>query len=706
MRWVIIMNKKTIFNFKQYVQGLLKFKLPGIIFTLLVLVSSVFNPVSSIMSVKNSMALGYYAYVPDLISYIDSNSYMILIIIVYTPIIAFMSWKFLNKRNSSDFYHALPYTRKCTYISTVAAAVTWIIIPILINAAVSMIIYNIFSDYFIINVTSVLTGVMAVFAASLLCYASITIACTVTGNVLSNVCVSGLIIFLPRFVTFLTAYTLKYVFPFLDMNRIMPVFDTRYNVLVGTLLSSIGIYNFADIYSNIPSIIYTLVVAIAYLIIGGIAFSVRKSETAGYGASGKVIGFVIRMAVGYTISVIGVVNYIRSIGDGNIQNSIFNLAVTFLIAGLVVMIYQSIIDKSVKGFLKSITSVIAVYVLSFITLFIMNIATENLKENRLNVDDISYVTIPQVQRYYRDDVEDYYSRCLENMKITDKQIINIICDAYNKSVDRYENNSSFYYYGEGYVVGIKQNGHIIYRTVYLNNGNTNSYDKITDILCSKDEYKENLKKLPEAKDVSIHINSSDKTFSREEYVNIYNTFKEELNKIDAKTWYQEVLQYNNYNCLNVKFFYDGVAVSARLPLNMMPETMKLLYNGLNEKSYESDNIAEVSNALNVIGTKKGADTTQIDISRYDYNKRSWVYYRNDSLKEDAVTGSKEESGAIETELMSKESLDKLKRQVSDKEMLQDIDKNKTLIRIKYTKYENNDIYNGMQMEDIYLYYQQ
>ncbi len=706
MRWVIIMNKKTIFNFKQYVQGLLKFKLPGIIFTLLVLVSSVFNPVSSIMSVKNSMALGYYAYVPDLISYIDSNSYMILIIIVYTPIIAFMSWKFLNKRNSSDFYHALPYTRKCTYISTVAAAVTWIIIPILINAAVSMIIYNIFSDYFIINVTSVLTGVMAVFAASLLCYASITIACTVTGNVLSNVCVSGLIIFLPRFVTFLTAYTLKYVFPFLDMNRIMPVFDTRYNVLVGTLLSSIGIYNFADIYSNIPSIIYTLVVAIAYLIIGGIAFSVRKSETAGYGASGKVIGFVIRMAVGYTISVIGVVNYIRSIGDGNIQNSIFNLAVTFLIAGLVVMIYQSIIDKSVKGFLKSITSVIAVYVLSFITLFIMNIATENLKENRLNVDDISYVTISQVQRYYRDDVEDYYSRCLENMKITDKQIINIICDAYNKSVDRYENNSSFYYYGEGYVVGIKQNGHIIYRTVYLNNGNTNSYDKITDILCSKDEYKENLKKLPEAKDVSIHINSSDKTFSREEYVNIYNTFKEELNKIDAKTWYQEVLQYNNYNCLNVKFFYDGVAVSARLPLNMMPETMKLLYNGLNEKSYESDNIAEVSNALNVIGTKKGADTTQIDISRYDYNKRSWVYYRNDSLKEDAVTGSKEESGAIETELMSKESLDKLKRQVSDKEMLQDIDKNKTLIRIKYTKYENNDIYNGMQMEDIYLYYQQ
>ncbi len=706
MRWVIIMNKKTIFNFKQYVQGLLKFKLPGIIFTLLVLASSVFNPVSSIMSVKNSMALGYYAYVPDLISYIDSNSYMILIIIVYTPIIAFMSWKFLNKRNSSDFYHALPYTRKCTYISTVAAAVTWIIIPILINAAVSMIIYNIFSDYFIINVTSVLTGVMAVFAASLLCYASITIACTVTGNVLSNVCVSGLIIFLPRFVTFLTAYTLKYVFPFLDMNRIMPVFDTRYNVLVGTLLSSIGIYNFADIYSNIPSIIYTLVVAIAYLIIGGIAFSVRKSETAGYGASGKVIGFVIRMAVGYTISVIGVVNYIRSIGDGNIQNSIFNLAVTFLIAGLVVMIYQSIIDKSVKGFLKSITSVIAVYVLSFITLFIMNIATENLKENRLNVDDISYVTISQVQRYYRDDVEDYYSRCLENMKITDKQIINIICDAYNKSVDRYENNSSFYYYGEGYVVGIKQNGHIIYRTVYLNNGNTNSYDKITDILCSKDEYKENLKKLPEAKDVSIHINSSDKTFSREEYVNIYNTFKEELNKIDAKTWYQEVLKYNNYNCLNVKFFYEGVAVSARLPLNMMPETMKLLYNGLNEKSYESDNIAEVSNALNVIGTKKGADTTQIDISRYDYNKRSWVYYRNDSLKEDAVTGSKEESGAIETELMSKESLDKLKRQVSDKEMLQDIDKNKTLIRIKYTKYENNDIYNGMQMEDIYLYYQQ
>lgn len=704
MRWVIIMNKKKIFNFKQYVQGLLKFKLPGIIGTLLVLICSIFNPVSDVMSVKNYMASGYYGWMPELITYISYNKYMIFIIIIYTPIIAFMSWKFLNKRNSSDFYHALPYTRRCTYLTTVAAAVTWIIIPLLINAVVSMFIYNIFSEYFIINASSVFTGVMAIFVASLLCYASITIACAVTGNTLSNLCVSGLIIFLPRFVTFLTAYTLRDAFPFLDMNRIMPVFDTRYNVLVGTILSSLGIYNFTDIYSNVPSIIYTLVVSIIYLIIGGVAFSIRKSETAGYGASGKTIGFVIRMAIGYTIGVVGVTNYVRDMNYGSVQNNVAKFIVTLLVATLVVMIYQSIIDKSLKGFLKSITSVIAVYVLSFITLLIMNGAIGNFKESRLNADNISYVTISQLQRNYMDDGEDYYSRCLENMKITDKQVIDIICDAYNKNVDRYVNNGNGYYYGNGYVIGIKQNGHVTYRRVYFNNGYTNTYEKITDILCSKDEYKEKLKSLPDAKDVSIHVNSSDKAFTREEYINIYNTFKEELNETDVKTWYQEVMEYNNYNILNVKFFYDGVVVSAQLPLNIMPKTMKALYNGLNEKSYASESIAEVSSALNTIGTKNDKNISQIEISKYDYNERKWIYYRSDALKDEA-TGT-EEIGNIEEILLSKESLDKLKRQVSDKEMLQDIDRNKTLIRIVYTRYENNDVYNGVQLEDFYLYYQQ
>ena len=89
---------------------------------------------------------------------------------------------------------------------------------------------------------------------------------------------------------------------------------------------------------------------------------------------------------------------------------------------------------------------------------------------------------------------------------------------------------------------------------------------------------------------------------------------------------------------------------------------------------------------------------------YDYNERKWIYYRSDALKDEA-TGT-EEIGNTEEILLSKESLDKLKRQVSDKEMLQDIDRNKTLIRIVYTRYENNDVYNGVQLEDFYLYYQQ
>lgn len=104
--------------------------------------------------------------------------------------------------------------------------------------------YHIFSKYFIVDYSTTFHVYAAEFLCALLCSAAIALACSVTGNIFSNICLSGIIIFLPRFILILVNSTVSNIYAAASSTHFMPLLDNSYNMLTGQFLSIFEPVNF------------------------------------------------------------------------------------------------------------------------------------------------------------------------------------------------------------------------------------------------------------------------------------------------------------------------------------------------------------------------------------------------------------------------------------------------------------------------------
>lgn len=150
-------SKKKLFDLKLYQEGLRQLKTAGIISLIISLLCTVILPTGEYLSskasynehLKNHLIGQYTKYT---LSVSDAHIYYALFFLVLTPLMIFLLFRFLLKRDHSDFYHALPHSRKCIYFSFSAAAFTWIGIEVFGNTILSAILYTAFSKYITINI--------------------------------------------------------------------------------------------------------------------------------------------------------------------------------------------------------------------------------------------------------------------------------------------------------------------------------------------------------------------------------------------------------------------------------------------------------------------------------------------------------------------------------------------------------------------------
>ena len=113
------MNNKKVFSFHMFLQTLKQTRLAGFILMAVITLISVVPIISSLSYIKE------YKQVNN-VGGISGNYFLVLVFIIVVPVISLIVWSFLNKRSSSDFYHSIPYTRLCIYLSKTAAILTWI----------------------------------------------------------------------------------------------------------------------------------------------------------------------------------------------------------------------------------------------------------------------------------------------------------------------------------------------------------------------------------------------------------------------------------------------------------------------------------------------------------------------------------------------------------------------------------------------------
>lgn len=249
------MNNKKIFSFHMFLQTLKQTRLAGFIMMVIMMLVSVVPIVSSISFLKEYNEISN-------INGISDNYALVLIFILVTPVMSFIIWNFLNRRSSSDFYHSIPYTRLCIYLSKTAAILTWVLGILVVSYVSQAVLFVANKKYFNVDYATMFRMYLAIFLCSLLCMAIINVAASITGNILSNICVTGLIMFLPRFLgVMITEMTVYHGETYMIRNSGVGLLDSSNNMIIGWVFSVLGISNgssgITDMVLGLTSNLYT-----------------------------------------------------------------------------------------------------------------------------------------------------------------------------------------------------------------------------------------------------------------------------------------------------------------------------------------------------------------------------------------------------------------------------------------------------------------
>ena len=109
------------FSFKLFKQGLKRVRVMGFCALLVCVILNIMTPLSSLIEYYNQLK---YSDSPLPTMNIDAGAFTpsAFLIFIFAPLIVISMFDFLNKRNSSDFYHAIPYKRENIYLSYMSAA--------------------------------------------------------------------------------------------------------------------------------------------------------------------------------------------------------------------------------------------------------------------------------------------------------------------------------------------------------------------------------------------------------------------------------------------------------------------------------------------------------------------------------------------------------------------------------------------------------
>ena len=460
------MNNKKIFSVKMFWQSFLQLKVIGFISTILMVLITCVPICISAVNIKSNIEYAGVEKASRYVQLVDGNDFIPILILTFaiiTPVLVLFAWNFLNKRNTSDFYHSLAYTRLNLYLTKIAAFVLWILImyaSIFLSAAI---LYNIFKTCYIVNYGSILSVFFSEFICCLLCAAAATLACSITGNIFSNICLTGLILFFPRFIILMVQVTVVSIVYFASSEHFVSILDNSYNMIVGQVFSVFTGSSLDGVINVAHSKIYTFVLALIYFVTGCLLFIRRKSETAGKPTLSWKLQFVIRTVIGFSISIIGVISFVGAVRNADIEKSqsILYVVITFIVAAVVVIVYELIASRKTHRVIKAIPSIITAYVLAAVFGVIVNIGIGSMINYQPDASKIKYIKINTGNGSYVYD-KDYFSDVFSQVKIDDIDAINSIVNSMKDNMEIYNTSDEY--------SAIFQNGDYSPVTVYIKDG--------------------------------------------------------------------------------------------------------------------------------------------------------------------------------------------------------------------------------------------
>ncbi|MBO5898247.1 MAG: hypothetical protein J6R04_04470 [Clostridia bacterium] len=437
--------KNKLFNYKLYLEALKRLRIVGIAVAILCVSVSALIPIYHMANMARYDFYDVYGMansssMPFRTEAIENGALVIpaLVASYLMPLFVFFLFSYLNKRNESDFYHAIPFTRGCVYTTTTLAALTWAWGILIASCLVAGALWAI-DPYATFSFGGLLLQMLYMCLNTTLLISAANVAVSLMGTSMTSGIAFAIVLCLWRLILGLGMITIDEVNNLIDGSLVLggylnPSFLLPVNLVMGEALVDRPVV-----------LIYALLVSLGLFALGGWLYRIRRSETAGRSVAGKWLQILMRCLV--TLPTALVMTYMLLTGVGDVGIFLILLVVTVLIF----LLYELLTTRSVRRMIKAtpwLCAVLAACVVFGGAIMIGNaiVNNEDIPAQRITAVGLGSTTGVggvELSLYEHNKLGDYMTK--------NDEAAAIVAEALKRAQDA-ERNGTYYYNGLEYMM--------------------------------------------------------------------------------------------------------------------------------------------------------------------------------------------------------------------------------------------------------------
>ncbi len=454
---------------------------------------------------------------------------LLSIFLVVSPLMLLFLFLFQNKRTGSDCFHSLPLSKRSQAFSSFAAVLTMDAAVLVLGGLIVEMMAAILPYLRIAGDNSFFITLGCCFAASVFTTALMLLALSLSGTWLSALCMYAILLVVPRLILLVGEICV------FDNNSTIPqglrgtILDRRLNVVTSLLGIHLSNFSYPAI-KSFASLIYTLILGILIFVLAVYLHGRRASESAEHAAVSERVQGIFRVVLGSGIGILSLL----LVDDFDFKG----IAYWFFLALGVYLIYELLLTRSLRSCLRALPGFLYVILSCLIFIALLWGGESFAKDDLANADKVRSITmIYQPHLYYRfSEEEDYYCTAMRDYKITDREVIEILCAALNQGV-RQEPHDEFVE-----DVRLVFDGGVFFkqRDVSIDRSDL---DRVLSILGEDNAYRDIFTKPVDKNEISsITIAGSNYTVNRdnEDFERIYTLYSEGIKEYEGQDFAERV----------------------------------------------------------------------------------------------------------------------------------------------------------------------
>lgn len=266
-------------------------------------------------------------------------------------------FSYLNRRNACDFYYSLPNTACAAFLSGFAAAATWIVGTVLATVLSGCLGYTLAGIAIRPVMLPYLLGYFGI--GTLLVACGTAVAVCLSGTRFSNIILTALILFLPRFVMTVTGAGILSEATLVPSAELPFWLNPIYNIAAAPMTVFYHVFERGEVPELIafsPAYLYSAILAVLYFAAALLLYMRRRAETAESSAPCRMLQHVYRSAIMLPFLTLLAFSAIsQDINVFRYVNRNFTVAaILVLAAALGYFVYELITTKRFKNLLTTL----------------------------------------------------------------------------------------------------------------------------------------------------------------------------------------------------------------------------------------------------------------------------------------------------------------------------------------------------------------